>query len=309
MENKTIGNRISEARKAKQMSQAALAGLLFISPQAVGKWERGESFPDIVTINRLAEIFGVNLNYFSETSDVPVPSQAGESNGANVKPDEPVVSPPVIRQGLLTDFSAGDHTKGDFAGVSAHNSSFNASTLTGTNFSGADLTGSTFKVSNAREANFDKSNLTDCLFSIVELAEATFNQTIFVRTKFDKAVLTGVKFSGITFSEVKLNMIDLRNTLLEHCTFNGVDFIQCDLRGMTLKGLTFNSVRFDRSALNDASFEGATLLNVSFTPKFALTNKFYRSLKTICFDGARMDKLTYAALNNFGAGLSKATII
>jgi transcriptional regulator with XRE-family HTH domain len=66
METKKIGNKITEARKKVNISQAQLAERLFISPQAVGKWERGESMPDIVTFSRLAEILGVDLNYFSE---------------------------------------------------------------------------------------------------------------------------------------------------------------------------------------------------------------------------------------------------
>ena len=63
---KMIGNKIAEARKKINISQAQLAQRLFISSQAVGKWERGESMPDIITFNRLAEILGVDLNYFSE---------------------------------------------------------------------------------------------------------------------------------------------------------------------------------------------------------------------------------------------------
>jgi transcriptional regulator with XRE-family HTH domain len=63
---KMIGNKIAEARKKVNISQAQLARRLFISSQAVGKWERGESMPDIITFNRLAEILGVDLNYFSE---------------------------------------------------------------------------------------------------------------------------------------------------------------------------------------------------------------------------------------------------
>jgi transcriptional regulator with XRE-family HTH domain len=66
MDTKIIGSKIAKARKEINMSQAQLAQSLFISPQAVGKWERGESVPDIITINRLAEILGVDLNYFSE---------------------------------------------------------------------------------------------------------------------------------------------------------------------------------------------------------------------------------------------------
>ena len=66
LNTKIIGNKIAEARKKKNISQATLAQQLFISSQAVGKWERGESMPDIITLNCLAEILGVDLNYFSE---------------------------------------------------------------------------------------------------------------------------------------------------------------------------------------------------------------------------------------------------
>jgi len=50
----------------KKHFSAQLAQRLFLSSQAVGKWERGESLPDIITLNHLAEILGVDLNYFSE---------------------------------------------------------------------------------------------------------------------------------------------------------------------------------------------------------------------------------------------------
>jgi len=42
LSTKIIGNRIAEARKKVNISQAQLAERLFISSQAVGKWERGE---------------------------------------------------------------------------------------------------------------------------------------------------------------------------------------------------------------------------------------------------------------------------
>ena len=67
LNSKSIGNKIADARKKINLSQAELAKQVSISPQAVGKWERGESMPDIMTLNRLAEIFLVDLNYFSES--------------------------------------------------------------------------------------------------------------------------------------------------------------------------------------------------------------------------------------------------
>jgi hypothetical protein len=48
---------------------------------------------------------------------------------------------------------------------------------------------------------------------------------------------------------------------------------------------------------------------VSFTPPFSLTKKYYNAIKTIRFDGATMDKLTYAALKGLGADLSNVTVI
>jgi hypothetical protein len=73
--------------------------------------------------------------------------------------------------------------------------------------------------------------------------------------------------------------------------------------------MTFISVKFDKSSLNEVSFKSATLRNVSFLPAFALTNKNYLAIKTIRFDGASMDKLTYAALKGLGVDLSKVTVI
>jgi uncharacterized protein YjbI with pentapeptide repeats len=73
--------------------------------------------------------------------------------------------------------------------------------------------------------------------------------------------------------------------------------------------LVFIGVKFDGSTLNEVTFKGATLRNVSFRPAFALTNRNYLAFKTIRFDGARMDKLTYAALKGLGVDLSKVTVI
>ena len=67
LNSNSIGNKITTARKKINLSQSELAQQVSISSQAVGKWERGESMPDILTLNRLAEILGVDLNYFSES--------------------------------------------------------------------------------------------------------------------------------------------------------------------------------------------------------------------------------------------------
>ena len=313
METKMIGNKIAEARKKINISQAQLAQRVFVSPQAVGKWERGESIPDIITFNRLAEILGVDLNYFSEnfqSANDGMTFKTIENNGDITQTVQQVasVSTSSERQ-VLTNFSGSNLAESDFAGVIAHKRKFKGSALRGSDFAGADLTGSSFVASDVREANFDGTNLTDCTFSATDLTDASFNGTILVRTEFSKLGLAGAKFTDATLTDVKLTMTDLRKTIFENCVFEGVDFKYSDMRALCLDGQTFIGVKFDKAALNEATFNGATLKNVSFRPTYALTNKYYRAIKTICFDGAMMDKLTYAELKGLGAELSKVTFI
>ncbi|ULL16802.1 pentapeptide repeat-containing protein [Paenibacillus sp. H1-7] len=214
-----------------------------------------------------------------------------------------------LERQVLTNLSASNLAKSDFAGVIAHKGKFTASSLQGSDFAGADLTGSTFASSNVREANFDNANLTDCILTTIDLSDSSFNRSILVRTDFSKSGLAGTKFKDVKLTDVKLTMTDLRQTIFENCMFDGVDFHSSDLRGLCLDGQTFNGVKFTKAALNEVSFRGATLKNVSFHSGFALTNKYYRAIKTICFDGAMIDKLTYAALKGIGADLSKVTVI
>jgi uncharacterized protein YjbI with pentapeptide repeats len=309
LKTKMIGNKIAEARKKVNISQAQLAQHLFISSQAVGKWERGESMPDIITFNRLAVILGVDLNYFSESfQSVATGMASDESMDKQTVQEVANLSRSPERQ-VLANFSGSNLPKSDFAGVTAHRGKFEGSALRGSDFSGADLTGSSFKASDVREANFDGANLTDCNFYALDLADASFNKTILVSTEFSTVGLAGARFMDVKLTDVKLIVSDLRKTIFERCIFNGVDFKHSDLRSLCLDGQTFIGVNFDGTALNKVTFRGATLKNVSFLATHALTNKYYRALKTICFDGAMMDKLTYAVLKGFGADLSKVTVI
>lgn len=60
---KQLAQQIKNLRTAKNLSQDELAEKLYISRQAVSKWENGEATPDIDKLVQLAEIFGVSLDY------------------------------------------------------------------------------------------------------------------------------------------------------------------------------------------------------------------------------------------------------
>jgi uncharacterized protein YjbI with pentapeptide repeats len=214
-----------------------------------------------------------------------------------------------LEQQVLTNFRGSMLSKSDFAGVTVHKGKFEGSMLRGADFAGADLTGSSFWGSVLCEANFDGANLTDCNFTALVLTDASFHQSILVRTNFSQSGLTGAKFIDVKLTDVKMTQTDLRKTIFERCIFNGVDFKYSDLRGLCLDGHTFIGVKFGGVALNEVTFKGTTFKNVSFTPPFSLTKKYYNAIKTIRFDGAMMDKLTYNALKGMQADLSKVTVI
>ena len=58
----TIGKRISEYRKKKNLKQDELAEMLGVSPQAVSKWENDLSCPDISLLPELSRILGVSID-------------------------------------------------------------------------------------------------------------------------------------------------------------------------------------------------------------------------------------------------------
>ena len=59
----SIGKKIKYLREANDMSQEDLANLLYVSRQAISKWEKGLTLPDIINIVRLSQIFNVDINY------------------------------------------------------------------------------------------------------------------------------------------------------------------------------------------------------------------------------------------------------
>jgi uncharacterized protein YjbI with pentapeptide repeats len=210
-----------------------------------------------------------------------------------------------LERQLVTRFDMSELRASDFAGVAVPGGKFEASMLRGSDFSHADLTGSSFKASDVADAIFDGANLTDANMSVVELARASFRGSILVRTDFGMSGLTETRFAEVALVDVKLRMTDLRRTVFEGCTFTGVDFSHSDLRGLNLDGATFTSVRFDSAALNGVTFRGATLRDVSFRIRGW---KYRNAIRTVIFDGARMDKLTYAGLKGLGADLSNVTV-
>ncbi len=68
-EKKEFGVYISRLRKKRDMTQSELAEKLCVTRQAVSKYERGESFPEITVLNTMAELFGIKLDLLIEAGN------------------------------------------------------------------------------------------------------------------------------------------------------------------------------------------------------------------------------------------------
>lgn len=64
LEKYRIGPKLRSLRLKKSMGLAALAGHTSLSPALLSKIERGQIFPTLPTLLRIAMVFGVGLDYF-----------------------------------------------------------------------------------------------------------------------------------------------------------------------------------------------------------------------------------------------------
>lgn len=61
----SIGERITELRKKRNLSQGQLSEMLHISRQAVSKWENDTSAPDTLKLIQLADILDSDVEYLA----------------------------------------------------------------------------------------------------------------------------------------------------------------------------------------------------------------------------------------------------
>lgn len=61
----SIGERIVDLRKGKNLSQGQLASLLEVSRQAVSKWENDTASPDTLRLIQLADVLSTDVEYLA----------------------------------------------------------------------------------------------------------------------------------------------------------------------------------------------------------------------------------------------------
>jgi uncharacterized protein YjbI with pentapeptide repeats len=294
METKAIGNKIAEARKRTNISQADLAERLFISPQAVGKWERGESIPDIVTVIRLAKILGVDLNYFS--ADFPstiTGSTSGEPLAINELPPEKQENKPGW------DMSRGNWVDADFSGLKNLHEKFSSSNMKSCKFIGSDMSGLLLKSNSIDSCDFSGSDISRSGFQSSYLVNNFFNDCWFKEAAFLRSHIKGCNFTGADFTGATFKYCDLPKNIMANAVLNRTSF-----NGSQLEDVVFDGI------LEDCSFEDCSFSKVTFQNS-KLINTFFkcRSLKKIRFIDCQADRMTYEFLKNGKADLTGVRLL
>ncbi|MBP6389887.1 MAG: pentapeptide repeat-containing protein [Flavobacteriales bacterium] len=296
METKIVGGKIAEARKRMRISQAQLAERLFISPQAVGKWERGESMPDITTFNRMAVILGVDLNYFSEDFQ-PV---LNELTTAEPVAERAAGAPTGEQKAKLGwDMSRGSWVGADFSGLKGLHDKFSASNLQHCKFIGSDLSG----------LHLDANQVVDCDFSGSNISDSRIERSHVINTVFRECSLKHAVFSTSHFKGCDLSGADLSGAAFKHTSLLKSNLAQAVLARTSFQTTEIAEVVFE-GRLEDCQFEDCAFSRVTFQ-NTTITNTFFkgRSLKRIRFIDCRTDRMTYEFLKNGKADLSGITLL
>lgn len=295
METQIIGRKITEARKKINISQAQLSQQLFISPQAVGKWERGESLPDIITLNRLAEILGVDLNYFSEKSETNI---IGPAPDPHVKTfSEP--SSEKQKNRLSWDMSRGNWAGADFSGLKNLHDKFSSSNMQRCLFIGSDLSGLLLKGNNVDSCDFSGSDFSGSHIQNSNLVKNKFRDCALNETKFTGSHISGCDFTGADLSGVVVKSGGFEKNTIAGTVLKRASFIDSYVADIVFEGKV-EDCYFENCSFSKVTFQNAVLLNTFFKNK---------SLKRIRFIDCQADRMTYAFLKNGKADLTGITLL
>ncbi|MCL2140801.1 MAG: pentapeptide repeat-containing protein [Dehalococcoidia bacterium] len=285
-----IGKKIAVARKLRNLSQAQLAEALSISAQAVGKWERGESMPDIITFQRLAETVGVDLNYFSGNREVP-----------SLVLDKSAFTNPVVenehKQGW--NMSSGNWIEADFSGLRGLAKKLSSANIKRCNFAGSEMSKVSFKANNIIDCDFSNSELNLCKFSSSNIRDNNFTGCNLAGSTFSSSNVQNCNFNEANLSEVQFKWSHFKNNQLSRAVLNNLVF----------RLGQFTEVIFS-SEITSCSFENNDFSKVEFNGAI-IRNSFFKNckLKRAKFVDCQADKLSYSFMKVCQADLAGVTIV
>lgn len=291
-----VGNKIAEARKKMNISQAQLAQMLFISSQAVGKWERGESMPDITTFNRIAEILGVDLNYFSDSFSSSTPMVESSQSLENEPEQIPVTKK---KKKLNWNFSFSNWEDADFSGLQNVHEKFNASNMKKCLFMNSDLSGLLLKNNHVNQCDFSESNINNSKINWSHIENSAFRAASLRDTEMTGSHFEHSDFTDADFSGAVIKISSLESNIMTNAILHATSFSASSIENITFEG-TLEDCSFENCSFSKVTFKNATLLNTFFKGT---------KLKKVQFINCKVDKITYAFMKNAKADMTGILVL
>lgn len=299
LNSKSIGTKIAAARKNQNLSQAELAQQVAISPQAVGKWERGESMPDIATFNRIAEILHVDLNYFSESFSANESEKTVKETLSKqlTKSEIPASNK---KSDWNWDMSQGNWSDADFSGLKNLKEKFSTSNLKNCTFMHSDLSALLLSKNNIELCNFSNSDLRGSNIQSSNLLTNQFKNCSFIDAEFYKSNVEKCDFTEADFSGTEMIATNFDRIEVNGVIWKFTKFLKSNLSNIVFTG-TFEDCHFEQCGFYRVKFENATLLNTFF--------KHNLKFKKVQFVNCKVDNITFAFLKNNQANMEGITLI
>jgi uncharacterized protein YjbI with pentapeptide repeats len=297
LNSNSIGNKIATARKKLNLSQAELAQQVSISSQAVGKWERGESMPDILTLNRLAEILGVDLNYFSENFQSTY-TEVTNIESLTIQPTESLSV--VQKKKLNWDMSKLNLVDSDFSGLKNLHEKFSSSNMQRCLFIGSNMSGLLLNSNNVDGCDFTDSDISNSQIQSSNLGKNIFKNCSLKETVFSKSNINACDFTNADFTKTTFKSSNFMKNSIANANWNSTSFIEMQIQGIVFEG-TFDGCFFENCTFYGVKFQNAILRNTFF--------KNNKKFKRVQFTDCKVDKITYAFLKSNQANLTGITLL
>lgn len=283
LNSNSIGDKIAKARKKANLSQAELAQQVPISSQAVGKWERGESMPDIITLNRLAEILGVDLNYFSESFQ----TVATEMTNLEKSGNRLIEISKSQKKKPSWDISKQNLTDSDFSGLKNLHEKLSSTNIQRCLFIGSDMSHLKLNNNNVDNCDFSDSDISNSQIQNSMLSKNIFINCSIINSTFFRSYIEGCDFTGADFTGTEFKSGGFGKNTIINVNLNRTSFLDNGIQDIIFEG-TLEDCRFENCSFYGVKFQNATLLNTFF--------KNNKKFKKVQFINCKVDKLTYAFL-------------
>ncbi|MDR1516943.1 MAG: pentapeptide repeat-containing protein [Dysgonamonadaceae bacterium] len=282
-----IGEKIAIARKLKNMSQSDVANRMFLTTQAIGKWERGESIPDAVTFVKLSEVLGVELNFFIGKESQPNAEIETPHDCENLKKQE-------------RNMSGGSWANADFSGLKDIGEKFSGANIENCQFIKADLSNLTVRGNNIQDSDFSDANMSgsyfkgcniqNCVFASCNMSRSENHSSSIGKCNFDDADLSGAIFS--------------------HCNLEKISVVGVKWSNMAFRATALTNIDFS-GEMTGCSFEGLTRPTRVVFRNAVMRNTFFKNcnLKKLRFENVCADAITLAFLKNSNADISEIKVM